>query len=173
MVEAGIRVIQGDITQLRVDAIVNAANEHLRHGGGVAAAIVAAGGPVIQEESIAWIAEHGPLDPGVAAVTSAGSLPADYVIHVAGPRFREGQDNASLLAAAVRAALDGAAEVGARTVALPAISAGIFGFPLAAATGIIAHTSRDWIGANPGTLDRILLVGFDQETVNAFEDALV
>ena len=92
-----VSALRADLTLQEVDAVVNAANEYLAHGGGLAAAIVAAGGWEIQEESDRWVAEHGPLSPGVAAVTGAGRMPARMVIHVAGPRYRAGQDNEGLL----------------------------------------------------------------------------
>ena len=98
-----IRAKQGDLTALDVDAIVNAANDRLQHGGGLAAAIVRAGGLEIQVESDRWVREHGPLAPGEAAVTTAGRMTCRAVVHVAGPMWREDQDNAELLSAAVRA----------------------------------------------------------------------
>lgn len=162
-----------DLTRQQVNAIVNAANEWLAHGGGLAAAIVRAGGQEIQEESDRWVAAHGPLSPGVAAVTGAGRLPARFVIHVAGPRYREGRDNAGLLRAATRAALDAAVAQGCRTVALPAISAGIFGYPLGEATAVIASESGVWARAHPGGLDEIRLVGFDPAAEAAFAAGLV
>ena len=166
-----ITVVAGDITTQTVDAIVNAANAHLAHGGGVAAAIARAGGPTIQEESNAWVAAHGSLSPGVAAVTSAGAMPARWVIHVAGPIHRPDQDNARLLAAAVTAALDAAARLGASAVALPAISAGIYGYPVEEATAVITTTVRAWCAVNPQTLDEVRLVGFSPEVVAGFEAA--
>jgi putative ATPase len=167
-----IEVVQGDLTQQPVDAIVNAANEHLAHGGGVAAAIVKAGGVEIQEESDRWVAEHGPLGPGQAAVTGAGSLPASKIIHVVGPRFRPGQDNASLLTQAVRAALDAAKAQGCRSMALPAISAGVFGYPQPQACSVIVRAIRDWLTAHATAFDQILLVGFDEAATNDFANAL-
>lgn len=167
-----IEAARADITTLDVDAIVNAANEHLQHGGGVAAAISRAGGPSIQQESDEWVRGHGPLEPGVAAVTGAGDMPARIVVHVAGPRFRDGQDNEGLLRAAVEAALEAAADEGARSMAMPAISAGVFGYPLGEATAVIADTARSWVEAHPGKLDRILLVGYDEEATEAFRRAL-
>jgi putative ATPase len=155
-----------------VDAIVNAANEHLRHGGGLAAAIVRAGGPAIQDESVRWVTEHGPLSPGSAAVTGAGSLPARIVVHVAGPRYRTDQDNERLLRAAISAALTAAVEHGCRSVALPAISAGIFGYPLKEAATVIASEAAEWAGSNPSRLDEIRLVGYDERVASAFADAL-
>jgi putative ATPase len=167
-----ISVLRGDLTRQEVDAVVNAANEHLAHGGGLAAAIVRAGGHEIQEESDRWVAGRGPLSPGTAAVTGAGRLPARFVIHVAGPRFRAGQDNEGLLRLAVRAALDAAAAQGCRTVALPAISAGIFGYPLEDAAGVAATEAAAWARAHPGSLTEIRLVGFDDAAAEAFAAGL-
>ena len=167
-----IKVVQGDLTVQPVAAIVNAANEHLQHGGGVAAAIVQAGGPIIQQESDQWVAEHGPIGPGGAAITSAGHLPARYVIHVVGPRYREGQDNEGLLEEAVTAALNAAAVSGCRTVALPAISAGIFGYPRAEACQVIVAATRKWLDRRPGLISEIRLVGYDQDIADQFRQAL-
>lgn len=169
---AGIEVLEGDITRLEVDAVVNAANEHLEHGGGVAAAISRAGGPTIQAESDEWVRRHGPLRPGQAAVTGAGAMPARWVIHVVGPRYRPDQDNETLLGRAVIAALEAAAEHGARSIALPAISAGIFGYPRTEATRVIARTVADWLSRNPGVVDRVVLVGYDQATADDFRAAV-
>ena len=167
-----IKVVQGDLTAQPVASIVNAANEHLQHGGGVAAAIADAGGPIIQEESDEWVAEHGPIGPGRAAITSAGQLPAKYVIHVVGPRYREGQDNEGLLQEAVTAALDAAAVSGCRTVALPAISAGIFGYPRAEACQVIVSAARRWLDRRPGLISEIRLVAFDHDVADQFRNAL-
>lgn len=161
-----------DITDLEVDAIVNAANEHLAHGGGVAAAIARAGAPVVDEESAAWIQVHGPLRPGETAVTGAGPMPTRWVIHVVGPRYRAGQDNERLLTEAVTACLDRADSLGAATVALPAISAGVFGYPRPEATAVIAGAARRWIDTHPGSLDEIILVGYDDSTTAEFQSAL-
>jgi O-acetyl-ADP-ribose deacetylase (regulator of RNase III) len=167
-----ITVVRGDVTAQDVDAIVNAANKGLAHGGGVAAAIAAAGGPTVQIESDAWVAAHGPLSPGVAAVTSAGAMAARWVVHVAGPIHRDGQDNAGLLATAVRAALEAAASVGARSVALPAISAGIYGYPVNEATRVVATTVTTWCAERPDALDEVRLVAWSDDAVQGFEAAL-
>ncbi len=167
-----VTVVQGDLTGQDVDAIVNAANEHLRHGGGVAAAIVRAGGRSIQEESDRWVAAHGPLSPGVAAVTGGGALPARFVVHTAGPRYAEGADNAGLLAGAVTAALAAASAAGARTVAVPAISAGIFGYPRREATAVIAAAVVAWLSDHPDALDEVRLVGWDAVTAADFAAGL-
>ncbi len=119
-----VRVVRGDLTEAPVDAIVNAANSRLLHGGGVAGAISRKGGPAIQNESD----RIGYVPVGEAAITTAGRLPATYVIHAVGPRWGEGDEEAKL-ASAVRAALTLADEKGLAAVAMPAISAGIFGFP--------------------------------------------
>ena len=167
-----IAVLQGDITRQEVDAVVNAANEYLVHGGGVAAAIAHAGAPDVQEESDRWVDQHGPLGPGVAAVTPAGPMPAQWVVHVVGPRYRPNQDNVGLLAGAVDAALDAAAGAGAVTVALPAISAGIFGYPRAEATEVITAAAADWVSRYPGILDEIRLIGFDAACAADFAAAV-
>lgn len=169
---SSVRAVQGDITALEVDAVVNAANESLQHGGGVAAAISRAAGPSLQEESDAWVRRHGPVHPGTAAVTTAGAMPALMVVHVVGPRYREGQDNEERLVAAVEAALSAAEEHEARSVAMPAISAGIFGYPRPEATRVIARTARRWLAEHPGRLDEVLLVGYDKATTADFERAL-
>ena len=171
----GTRIVAlaGDLTQQPVDAVVNAANVHLAHGGGVAAAITRAGGPTIQQESDAWVAAHGPLEDGQAAVTSGGDMPADHVVHVAGPVYDEGRDdNADRLELAVRVALDAASEAGARSVAFPAISAGIYGYPLADATAVLATAVLGWLEDNEGRLDEVRLVGFDDAAADAFAAAL-
>jgi len=170
--ESTISVVQGDLTQMAVDAITNAANVELAHGGGIALAITKAGGDAIDEESREWVGTYGPLEPGVAALTSAGHMPASYVIHVAGPMYREGQDNETLLAAAVFAALDMASEIEISTVALPAISAGIYGYPPDEATQVIAQSTVAYLSDEQTTLRGIRLVGFDGVMTHRFVRAL-
>ena len=165
--------VLGDLTTQNVDAVVNAANTHLQHGGGVAAALVRAGGPTVQDESDAWLRKHGPLGVGTAAVTSGGAIPAEYVIHVVGPIYRADQDNEAHLRAAVGAALDAASGIAARSVAFPAISAGIYGYPVAEATAILSNEVFRWIAAHPGALDEVRLVAFDPTVGEHFSDALV
>jgi len=170
--QATLSAVQADLTKMRVDAVVNAANEHLAHGGGVAAALSRAGGPAVQRESDAWVAEHGPVGPGQAAVTTGGELPAASIVHVVGPRYRSGQDNAGLLRQAVRAALDAAASAGVASVALPAISAGIFGYPPAEATAEIARACAGWLHEHPGRLRTVFLVGYDARSAELFASAV-
>jgi O-acetyl-ADP-ribose deacetylase (regulator of RNase III) len=167
-----ISVRRGDLTALPVDAIVNPANPRLIHGGGLAGAIVRVGGEVIQEESDRWVEEHGPLVPGRAAVTGAGSLPCRSVIHVAGPIWSQGEDNEGLLRYAVRAALDAAGDLGLRSIAVPAISAGIFGYPAAEATRVIAAEAHTWASSHRGAVAEICLIGYDTEVTGGFEDGL-
>ncbi len=164
--------VEGDITTMAVDAITNAANVDLRHGGGVALAIARAGGPTIDEESAEWVATYGPLEPGVAALTSAGRMPSTYVIHVAGPVHREDQDNESLLAAATLAALELATEIEARSIAMPAISAGIYGFPPDEATTVITETTAEYLSDDDTPLRSVRLVGYDAAMARRFERAI-
>ncbi len=165
-------VVEGDLTRQRVDVIVNAANEQLAHGGGVAAVLARAGGPAVTEESQAWVREHGPVGPGQAAVTTAGELPARHLVHVVGPRYRQGQDNEALLRQAVRAALDAARDADARSVALPAISAGVFGYPPAQAGSVIAAEAVHWLAAGGGAVEEVRLVGLDESAAGHFTAGL-
>lgn len=130
-----VQLVQGDLTAEQVDAIVNAANEHLAHGGGVAWAIVRKGGEVIQQESDEWIRTHGPVSHAHPAWTSGGLLPAKYVIHAVGPVWGDGDEDTKL-SAAVRGSLHVADELGLASIAMPAISTGIFGFPKGRAANV-------------------------------------
>ncbi len=124
-----VQIDTGDITKENVDAIVNAANAHLLHGGGVAGAIVRNGGFDIQRESYEWVSMHGPASFDRPAITGAGSLPCRYIIHAVGPVWGEGNEEEKLRTA-VFSSLVVANDLKCTTVALPAISTGIFGFPL-------------------------------------------
>jgi O-acetyl-ADP-ribose deacetylase (regulator of RNase III) len=129
-----LRVVDGDLTDAPVDAIVNAANSYLRHGGGVAGAIVRKGGKVIQEESD----RIGFVPVGQCAVTSAGALKAGHVIHTVGPRWGEG-DEEQKLRSAVSNVMKTAEERGFVRIAMPAISAGIFGYPKGPCARVISE----------------------------------
>ncbi len=162
------QLVQGDITQEAVDAIVNAANAHLQHGGGVAGVIARRGGPVIQQESNAWVREHGPVSHEEPAYTSAGRLPCRYVIHAVGPVWGSGDEDRKL-AAAVRGSLRRAAELGLGSVALPAISTGIFGFPKERAAGVIFDAVTQYFADEPDTsLRTVRLVLYDRPALEAF-----
>ena len=167
-----LSAMTGDLTTMATDAIVNAANTTLLHGGGIALAISRAGGPDIDVESSAWIEEYGPLEPGVAALTSAGSMPASYVIHTAGPIYAEGQDNESLLGAAAMAAVDTASEIGASTLAMPAISAGIYGYPPDEATAVLVNAVAEYVGSGDTSLASVRFVGYDDTMAQRFAFAI-
>lgn len=163
-----LEIAQGDLTEESLDAIVNAANAHLQHGGGVAGAIVRKGGYPIQEESNAWVRKYGPVSHAQPANTGAGKLPCRYVIHAVGPVWGEGDEDAKLQAA-VSGSLTVASRLGLHSIALPAISTGIFGFPKERAARIILVAIRDYLQDNPdSSLNLVRLTLFDQETLDAF-----
>ena len=163
-----LQIIQGDITTEKVDAIVNAANEHLQHGGGVAWAISRKGGQVIQKESDAWIRHHGTVPHSRPAWTSGGLLPAKYVIHAVGPIWGDGDEDKKL-SEAVTGSSRVADELKCSSMALPAISTGIFGFPKDRAAGIIFSSIKKYFVDNPtAKLQQVRIVLFDQSTVDAF-----
>jgi len=161
-----VEVVQGDITAEPVDAIVNAANERLSPGGGVCGAIHAAGGPSIAEEC----RRIGHCPTGGAVTTTAGDLPARFVIHAVGPVWHGGsRSEGDLLASAYTSALDEAARVGARTIAFPAISTGVYGYPLEAATAVAVAAVTSWKGDD---VDLVRFVCFDSHAADAYRAAL-
>ena len=162
-----VEVVRGDLTLQSTDAIVNAANTELAHGGGVAGAIVARGGMSIQEES--W--DRAPVPVGGAAVTGAGTLPCKHVIHAVGPMWGEG-DEGTKLASAVSSALECARALGLVSVALPAISTGIFGVPKPLGCRVIVREVRRHLLEEATTLRTVRLVSIDEETAAAFAAAL-
>src|SRR5512138_1124396 len=163
-----IQIVQGDISTEEVDAIVNAANAALQHGGGVAWAISRKGGSAIQRESDDWVREHGSVSHARPAWTSGGLLPAKYVIHAVGPVWGDGDEDHKL-EAAVTGSLQVADELKCSSIALPAISTGIFGFPKDRAAGIIFSTVEKYFVENPASgLRQVRLVLFDQPTLDAF-----
>jgi len=163
-----LQIVQGDITAEQVDAIVNAANEHLQHGGGLAWAIVQRGGEGIQQESDAWVRKHGPLSHAEPAYTSAGNLPCKYVIHAVGPVWGDGDEDAKL-AAAVTGSLRVADELGLSSIAMPAISTGIFGFPKERAAGVTFAAIGKYFAENPlSGVRHVRLTLYDQPTTDAF-----
>ncbi len=163
-----LQIVQGDITTEEVDAIVNAANEHLQHGGGVAWAISKRGGPTIQQESDEWIQTKGSVDHAHPAWTLGGLLPAKYVIHAVGPVWGEGDEDAKL-SAAVSGSLRVADELELHSIAFPAISTGIFGFPKERAAKIILGAIETYFEENASSGIKVVrLVLFDQSTADAF-----
>ena len=163
-----LQLVQGDLTEERVDAIVNAANSHLQHGGGVAGVIARKGGGVIQDESDRWVHEHGPVSHTAPAYTSAGNLPSRYVIHAVGPVWGEGEEDTKLFQA-VTGSLLLAGELGLSSIALPAISTGIFGFPKPRAAEVIFRAISNYFLERPDSSLRLTrLTLFDEPTISAF-----
>jgi O-acetyl-ADP-ribose deacetylase (regulator of RNase III) len=173
MADPRIRLVQGDLTRTGADAIVNAANSGLRGGGGVDGAIHRAGGPAIMTdlERRYGPARHCPT--GSAVISDAGELPARWVIHAVGPVWQGGRSGEpELLASAYRTSLDLAAEVGARTVAFPAISCGVYHYPLDAAAAVAVGAVRSWLDGGPGSIETVTWVLFSADTYEAFEAAV-
>lgn len=164
-----IRVVRGDITQQEVDAIVNAANESLLGGGGVDGAIHSAGGPAI----LAECRRLGGCATGEAKATTAGELPARHVIHTVGPVWQGGgAGEDELLASCHMRSLEVAARLGCRTVAFPAISTGVYRFPVDRAAEIALTTTRAALETHP-EIEEVRFVLFSDEHLAAFERALI
>ncbi len=186
-----LQLVQGDITVEETGAIVNAANEYLQHGAGVAGAIVRRGGPDIQRESNEWVKTHGPVSHYEPAWTSGGNLPCRYVIHAVGPVWGDTQGAVvsgdedsppapvpgevevpnradAKLAAAVTGSLKVADGLKLESVSLPAISTGIFGFPRERAAGIIFAAVRDYFTFSPSAIKLVRIVLYDRTTIEAF-----
>jgi O-acetyl-ADP-ribose deacetylase len=160
-----LRLAQGDITERDLDAIVNAANSYLQHGGGVAGAIVRKGGQMIQEESD----RIGFVPVGGAAITTAGRLPAKFVIHAVGPRMGDGDED-NKLKSAVLSSLQIASENGLISISLPAISSGIFGFPKDRCAMILVNQATEYLKNNPdSSIELVEFCVFDAVTAEYFE----
>ena len=166
-----LQIVQGDLTEEPVDAIVNAANAYLQHGGGVAGAISRRGGLAIQAESDRWVRQYGLVAHERPAYTSGGALPCKYVIHAVGPIYGQGGEDQKL-AAAVAGSLRVAEQLGLTSIALPAISTGIFGFPKARAAGVILAAIFGYFAQNPsGSLRLVRLALIDSQALDAFTQA--
>lgn len=165
-----IEAVQGDITTQQVDAIVNAANSSLLGGGGVDGAIHAAAGPELLEECRRLRARRltDGLPVGEAVATGAGRLPARWVIHTVGPNRHRGQTDPAVLASCFTRSLDVAAEVGARSVAFPAVSAGVYGWDAAEVARVGTSAVRDWVAADADALDLVRFVLFGAGVFAAF-----
>lgn len=170
-----LKVVHGDITEEVSDAIVNAANEYLCHGGGVAGAISRKGGYRVQEESDNYISRHGPVKVGQVAVTSKGNLPCKYIIHAVGPMYRGGWNNESqLLRDSVYNSLLSASGLKLQSVSIPAISSGIFGYPKDLCANVLIASTLEFIDAHTFTsLKEIRFTNFDQETVMIVKNELI
>jgi O-acetyl-ADP-ribose deacetylase (regulator of RNase III) len=164
-----ITLSKGDITQAEVDAVVNAANSSLMGGGGVDGAIHRTGGPDILAECKRIRAERYPegLPTGQAVATTAGNLPARWVIHTVGPVYAASEDRSGLLASCHTEALRVADELGAKTVAFPAISTGVYGYPLARAAPVAIRAVRE----ADTRVEEVRFVLFDQAACDAFRRA--
>jgi O-acetyl-ADP-ribose deacetylase (regulator of RNase III) len=161
-----LELVKGDITELETDAIVNAANSHLKMGGGVAGAIRRKGGNSIQDECD----RIGHCPVGSAVITRGGNLKAKGVIHAVGPVWGEGKEDEKLRSA-VLSVLNLARERKIATVALPAISAGIFGFPMKRCAGIMLSTAIEWSKGN-AYLDKVVFCLYDDNAFNTFKEEL-
>jgi O-acetyl-ADP-ribose deacetylase (regulator of RNase III) len=163
-----LQLIQGDITLTAVDGIVNPANQSLNHGGGLAGLISRKAGPELKTESDDWIRENGLVSHQHPAYTRAGNLPYQYIIHAVGPVWGSG-DEKNKLFDAVKGSLQVADELGLTSLALPAISTGIFGFPMDKAAIVILNAILDTISETSfNDLQTILVVLYDNQTAKIF-----
>jgi O-acetyl-ADP-ribose deacetylase (regulator of RNase III) len=161
-----VTVVRGDITTQQVDALVNAANNRMRGGGGVDGAIHRAGGPAVLEDCVRRFPDG--LATGDAGWTTAGDLPARWVIHTVGPNHAAGQTDRGLLVSCYRRCLEVADELGARTVAFPLVSAGVYGWPKADAVDAAVSTLRD----TESRVEEARLVVLDEATYDLVAERL-
>ena len=169
MAQPIIQAVKGDITKVPVDAIVNAANSGLLGGGGVDGAIHRAGGPAILEACKKIVAKQGGCPTGQAVITTAGNLPAKYVIHTVGPVWQGGKyGEAALLASCYTKSLELAVENGCQSIAFPNISTGVYGYPKAAAAEVAVRTIQQFLQTS-NVLQSVLLVCFDDENFNLIQ----
>jgi len=167
-----LELVQGDITRETTDAIVNAANSELLAGGGVCGAIHRAAGPSLAEECRKLRAERGPVATGHAVATSGGRLPARYVIHTVGPVWSGGASGEpEALAGAYRESIRVADELGLKSIAFPAISTGIFGYPLRDATEVAVRTAREVLPVAKN-VNIVRFVVFDDAALQAYSQVL-
>jgi O-acetyl-ADP-ribose deacetylase (regulator of RNase III) len=162
-----IRLVQGDITELDVDAIVNAANSALRMGGGVAGAILRKGGRKIQDECDRI--RYCPV--GGAVITTGGMLKARYVIHAVGPRYGEGSEDEKLRNATLNS-LKVADKQGLESIAFPAISTGIFRFPMDRCARVMLPAAKSYLGNTRTGLEQVIFCLYDDETYGVFSETL-
>jgi O-acetyl-ADP-ribose deacetylase (regulator of RNase III) len=168
-----LKLVDGDITRIPVDAIVNAANAALAGGGGVDGAIHRAGGPSIMRELDAIRAAQGGCPTGSAVATGAGNLPAHWVFHAVGPVYRDGRRReAELLASCYATCLKLADERGARAISFPAISTGVYGYPMDEAAEVALRVVGEYLAKGEGSVREVLFVLFGQAAVQAYERRL-
>jgi O-acetyl-ADP-ribose deacetylase (regulator of RNase III) len=167
-----IELVKGDITKLKVDAIVNAANSSLMGGGGVDGAIHRAGGPAILEECKMIVAKQGSCKTGEAVITTGGNLPAKFIIHTVGPVWNGGKKNeAGLLAACYLNSLKLAVEHKLSSIAFPNISTGIYGYPKKEAAEIAVNTVSEFLKENDFP-DKVYFVCFDEENYQLYQSLI-
>lgn len=167
-----IELVRNDITKMKVDAIVNAANSSLMGGGGVDGAIHRAGGPAILEECRKIIARQGSCATGEAVITTAGSLRAKFVIHTVGPVWSGGKSNEAIkLANCYKNSLQLATDNQIKTIAFPNISTGIYGYPKSEAAKIAVNTVKDFLEKNISLL-KVYFVCFDEENFQIYQSIL-
>ena len=167
-----MQLIKGDITKMKVDAVVNAANSSLMGGGGVDGAIHRAGGPAILEDCKKIVARQGGCHTGEAVITTGGNLPAKFVIHTVGPVWNGGNNNEEvLLANAYRNSLKVAQENDVGSIAFPNISTGIYGFPKDKAVRIAIETTREFLSSSKPAIE-IYFVCFDDENFHLYKELL-
>jgi O-acetyl-ADP-ribose deacetylase (regulator of RNase III) len=168
-----IELVQGDITRIPADAMVNAANSLLAGGGGVDGAIHRAGGPEVMKDLERRFGRSRHCPTGSAVVSGAGNLPARWVIHAVGPIWHGGSaGEPELLASAYRTSLRLAAELGATSVAFPSISTGVYGYPVDLAAQIAIDTVSEALAAEPGSIELVKFVLFSNNTLEVFEEIL-
>jgi O-acetyl-ADP-ribose deacetylase len=171
--QSRLSLIKGDITRMDTDAIVNAANSGLMGGGGVDGAIHRAGGPTILEECKQIVLRQGRLPAGKAVITTAGNLPAKFVIHTVGPIWRGGADNEAItLDSAYRESLRLAEKNGLKSIAFPSISTGAYGYPVDEAAKTAIQTIIEFLNHEAVSIKNIVFVLFDEGTYNAYSQAV-
>jgi O-acetyl-ADP-ribose deacetylase len=170
---AALKLVQGDITKIAVDAMVNAANSALAGGGGVDGAIHRAGGPTIMRELDAIRKQTGGCPTGTAVATGAGNLPAKWIFHTAGPVYRDGKHGEpKLLAACYSSCLRLSDERGVEVISFPAISAGVYGYPMREAAQIAIGTVSDYLNRGGGSVREALFVLFGESAFQEYSRVL-
>lgn len=168
-----IELVQGDITKIPADAIVNAANSHLGGGGGVDGAIHRAGGPTLMKELDEIRSRIGHCETGSAVVTSAGRLPAQFVFHAVGPIYRDGRHGeAALLTSCYETCLAQAAERELTVISFPSISTGVYGYPIEDAAEIAVRTVSTWLHNHTGSVRLVKMVQFSEKDHRVYKNHL-
>lgn len=168
-----LEVVQADITKMKVDAVVNAANSTLRGGGGVDGAIHRAAGIEMHEECLAIIAEKGGCPTGGAVITNAGKMPAKKIIHAVGPVYHDGKRNeSSFLANVYKRCMEIAVENGLKTIAFPNISTGVYGFPKKEAAEIVLKTVNSFL-RSCDSIEKVFFVCYEKDNFDIYQKMLV